>query len=339
MDPHLLLPVSDASHASEARRVVTTLAVSLGFDAADAARLGLVVTEAATNIVKHAGRGRLLARALSEAADQPGIELLALDQGPGMADVERCRRDGYSTAGSPGTGLGAIARLSSSFEIYAAPGAGTALLIRILPRGAKLPGDTRPLRVGGVRVPAPGETECGDDWSFAPAGSRALLMVVDGLGHGPDAALAAAAAVRVFRSSLELPAGRIVEAAQRVLVSTRGAAVSVAELALEQQQVHYSAIGNISGAIVWPGGSRNLVGQNGTAGGPFRQARTFSYPWHPGGALVMYSDGLTHQVSLERYPGLLARHPSLIAGVLYRDFNRGRDDATIVVAQEPKAAP
>ena len=47
----------------------------------------------------------------------------------------------------------------------------------------------------------------------------------------------------------------------------------------------------------------------------------------------MHSDGLTTHWTLERLPGLAARHPSLIAGVLYRDFKRGRDDVTVVVAR------
>ena len=75
-----------------------------------------------------------------------------------------------------------------------------------------------------------------------------------------------------------------------------------------------------------------MVSYNGTVGHEVRKIREFTYLWPKGGLLVMHSDGLGTQWRLDRYPGLIARHPSLIAGVLYRDFNRGRDDVTVLVA-------
>src|SRR5262249_24217089 len=108
------LHIREASAVAEGRRAVTGLARTIGFDDGDIGRVGLVVTEAATNLVNHTPQGQLLARAF----DRDGvavIEVLALDQGPGMANVSESLRDGYSTAGSPGTGLGAIKRLSDEF--------------------------------------------------------------------------------------------------------------------------------------------------------------------------------------------------------------------------------
>lgn len=338
MEFHRALPVADASQVSEARRAATALAVQLGFDSADAGRVSVVVTEAASNIVKHATRGMLLLRPLRELYDQPGIELLALDHGPGMADVEACRRDGFSTAGSPGTGLGAMARMSSSLDVYSTPGSGTALLIRVLPRGAQPLRDVSPVRIGAVRTAAPGETACGDDWDVAVAGGRALLMLADGLGHGELAAVAAREAVRGFRANLTLPPQGILDAVHGVLVPTRGAAVSVAGLDVERGQVDYAGIGNVAGLIAGPAGSRSMVGQNGTVGGEFRRARTSSYPWAAAAVVILYSDGLNSQLGVQRYPGLLARDPALVAGVLYRDFLRGRDDATILVARRAEPA-
>jgi anti-sigma regulatory factor (Ser/Thr protein kinase) len=333
-DPHAALLIGDGSGVGEARRAATALASSIGFDDSDTGRVGLVVTEAATNIVKHARSGQLLMRPLRDAADRVGIELLALDRGPGIADVERSKRDGYSTAGSPGNGLGAIARLASLLDIYSLLGSGTALLIRVLQRGA-VPATSRgPLVIGAVRVAAPGETESGDDWAFFADDRRAVMMVVDGLGHGPHAAKAAHEAVRVFEANHSQSAERILQLTHAALLPTRGAAVAVAEVDLAARQLQYAALGNISAAIVWAGGSRNMIGQNGTAGGEFRRIRPITYPWTSGGAIVMHSDGLASHLNLQAYPGLIGRHPSLVAGVLYRDFTRGRDDATVVVARE-----
>ncbi len=331
---HLAIHVDDSSGPGAARRVATLLAQRAGFEEADAGRVGLVVTEAASNIVKHARSGQVLLRPLSEASDLVGVEVLALDRGPGMADVARSMRDGYSTAGSPGNGLGAMGRTAALLEVYSAPGAGTALLMHVLQRRA-VPSTSRwPVVIGAVRVAAPGEDECGDDWCFSVDDRRAVLMVVDGLGHGAGAARAAGEAVRIFDSQHHLAAEAILQAAHGALRSTRGAAVSVAEVDLVARQVHYAALGNVAAAMVWPAGSRNLVGQNGTAGGEFRRIRPFTYPWMSGASLVMHTDGLDTHVNLGGYPGLLGRHPSLVAGVLYRDFRRGRDDATVVVARQ-----
>src|SRR5262245_38968592 len=119
------LAVPESSQVGEARRAAVALADGLGFGEADAGKVALVVTEAASNLVKHGGGGELLLGVL-ERDGVAGIEVLALDRGPGMADLGRCLRDGYSTAGTRGTGLGAIARLSSGFEVHSADRRGTA---------------------------------------------------------------------------------------------------------------------------------------------------------------------------------------------------------------------
>jgi anti-sigma regulatory factor (Ser/Thr protein kinase) len=306
-------------------------------DAADTGRAGLVATESATNIVKHAGRGQLLVRPLRETTGGAGVELLALDRGPGMADVGVCMRDGFSTAGSPGTGLGAISRVASSLDVYSAPGAGTALLIRVLPRGAALQSEGS-LEVGAVRVAAPGEVECGDDWRFVQTEHRAVLMVADGLGHGRIAAQASSAALDVLESHSHLSATALLTTAHGALRSTRGAAVSVAELDLTANELRYAGLGNVAASIQSTAGSQSLVGQNGTAGGEPRRIRLFTYAWPRGASLLMHTDGLTSHTSVRAYPGLLNHDPTLVAGVLYRDFTRGRDDATVVVLRQAAEA-
>src|SRR5262249_13366746 len=128
-----------------------------------------------------------------------GLEILALDRGPGMADVGRCLRDGFSTAGTPGGGLGAMSRLSSMFDIYSQPGAGTAVLCRLWAAAGVPAGRGPRFQVGAVSVPKSGETVCGDAWWAEPDGPRVRVLVADGLGHGVEAARAAQEAVRVFQ--------------------------------------------------------------------------------------------------------------------------------------------
>jgi hypothetical protein len=99
-------------------------------------------------------------------------------------------RDGYSTAGSPGTGLGALSRLSAEFQLVSHVGKGTALRF-VVPARPPEPQARSALALGAVCVPKPGEVACGDGWLLSRHGAAHTLLVVDGLGHGADAAAAA----------------------------------------------------------------------------------------------------------------------------------------------------
>jgi len=326
------LHVRESSAVAEARREVTDLARAVGFDASGIGRVALVATEAATNLVKHTPQGQLLARAF----DRDGvavIEILALDQGPGIANIGESLRDGYSTAGSPGTGLGAIKRLSDEFDIYSIPGKGVALLAQLWSRRPPSGNRPAPLEVGAVCLPKPGEEACGDAWAVEWRGDHCVILVADGLGHGADAAAAAMAAVNALRTHPQLAPAALIEFAHGALRSTRGAALAVADLDLARE-VRYAGIGNIAGVLHAPDDARHMVSHSGIVGHEARKIQEFVYPWSPDSLLVIHSDGLATHWNLGQYPGLVGRRPSLIAGVLYRDFARGRDDVTVVVAKK-----
>ena len=331
------LPIRDPGDVGEARRVAVALARALGFDEAGQGKVALVATEAGTNVVKHAGSGELLVGACGS-EQEPGVELLALDRGPGMADVFRSMQDGHSTAGSPGTGLGAIQRLSSFLDIYSLPQRGTALLARLsaLPHARALQSAAP---IGAVCVPLRGESVCGDHFDFVWGDERVLLLVVDGLGHGRPAFEAAEQAVRVFRAHSGDPLEQLMQRMHDALRSTRGAAAAIAEVLLSRRLVRYVGVGNISAVIEFADASRSLVSHNGTLGAQARRIHAFEYPWAEGARLVMHSDGLGSRFDLSHYPGLRARDPSVIAGVLYRDYTRGRDDVTVAVLREPEPPP
>jgi anti-sigma regulatory factor (Ser/Thr protein kinase) len=330
------LPVTDPSGAGEARRRVTALAQALGFDETDAGRAALAATEAATNLAKHArGGGVVIVRPCGRGPAR-GVELLAVDRGPGIRSMNDALRDGFSTAGSPGTGLGALSRLSDEFDLFSSGELGTVLLSRVWAADPG-PADVS-FSLGGVSVAKPGELVCGDGWSSAHFGPRCLIVCADGLGHGPDAAAASSAATRVFDEYAEEGAERLLERMHAALRPTRGAAVSVADIDLETRTVRYAGVGNIAATLWAPGETRSLVSHNGIVGHEMRKVQLFEYPFPPQGLLVMHSDGITTRWQLEKYPGLALRDPAVIAAVLYRDFCRGRDDATVIVAREVKAA-
>ncbi len=329
-----IVSLEDNSQVSEARRHVRQLAATLGFDEQAAEKAALVITEASTNLLKHASGGKVIARAgevKHHTHADTFLEILALDQGPGIEDFERCLQDGFSTTGTPGNGLGAIARLSAYCEVYSQPGRGTALLARISAPAAPI---REPSHIGAVQVLKRGEDVCGDQWGIVGTDGRRMLLLADGLGHGPDAARASHAAVDALHHAPDASPGETIDNVHAALRHTRGAAVAVAEVDFERRIVTFAGLGNINGTVCAPGEPvRRMVSTNGTAGMEARHIREFTYPWPDNAVLVMHSDGLSTHWNLSDYPSLLSHDPGLIAGVLYRDFSRGTDDATIVVVK------
>ncbi|MBW3628294.1 MAG: SpoIIE family protein phosphatase [Gemmatimonadetes bacterium] len=328
----LRLPVEEVSQVGEARRQVARWTEMLGFDETCAGKVAIIVTEAAGNLAKHTTTGGELLVRVVVRGDLAGIEVLALDRGPGIRDIARALSDGYSTAGSPGTGLGAISRLADEFAIHSGPGLGTGILARLW-TGARPDHPPRSLEAGVTSVPKPGEEACGDSWAVDFRPGHGTVTVVDGLGHGPEAAEAARAAINVFQENVRATPAEIVERMHEAMRSTRGAAVAIAGIDVEAGSVRYAGIGNISGVIIAGREARSLVSHPGTVGHQMRKVQEFTYPWAGDSLLVMHSDGVTQRWDVARYPGLAARDPALIAGVLYRDFTRGRDDSTVLVTR------
>ena len=324
------MAVTDRSQVAEARRRASSLARASGLDATEVGKVAIVVTEMVSNLVKHARDGELLVRALGHRSPG-GVEAVAIDRGPGMADVSRPLRDGYSTAGTAGTGLGAIARLATAYDVYSVPGQGTALLARIAEKAPTA--TTTALETGVAWAPKTGEEVCGDGWAVREWPDHLFVLVVDGLGHGPEAAAAATVASDAFQAAgAEGPAATLA-AVHDALRPTRGAAVGIADVRPREHVVRFAGLGNIAGGVYAPTGTRSFVSMNGIAGHVAPKLQEFSYPWADGAALILHSDGLESRWSLAPYPGLLARHPSVAAAVLCRDFRRRRDDVTVLVAR------
>jgi anti-sigma regulatory factor (Ser/Thr protein kinase) len=329
--------ITEVSQVGEARRIATARAIQLGFSESERGKVALVVTEAANNLVRHAGGGLLLLRSLRR-DDVWGLEVMTLDKGPGMRNVAQCLQDGYSTAGTAGNGLGAIARLSCRFDLYSTPGSGTALLAQLWSQPVR---DLRPaeVEIGAVCVPLAGEPVCGDAWAVHQRSGRTRIMLVDGLGHGLPAADAARAALQSFEKDGDRGPQTIVQQTHLALQGTRGAVVAVAEIHPERGQLRFAGVGNIAGSLITVADSHGLVSYNGTVGHQVRKIQEFEYPWSPASLLVLHSDGLETKWRLALYPGLTTRDPGLIAGILYRDFSRERDDVTVLVARQAGNKP
>jgi anti-sigma regulatory factor (Ser/Thr protein kinase) len=326
----VLLAVTDLSHVGEARRRANALGVVASLTETELGTLAVIVTEAATNLARHASEGMMLLRAIDAPA---GVEILALDKGPGIRDLARAMSDGYSTAGSAGHGLGAIRRMAREFDVFSTPETGTALLARVHASERVPRDDADPGRSGVVCIPLGTERACGDAWLIERTPGRTLVLLADGLGHGHDAARAADVAVRAAQEHARYSPARIIEAAHAAMRGTRGAAVAVAEILPAEQRLAFAGIGNVSAAIAAQDGTKSLASLNGIVGHEMRTVREFNYPWADRACLIMHSDGIKTRWQLGTYPGLASHHPALVAGTLFRDFTRGRDDATVLAVR------
>lgn len=311
--------IDDASKVGEARRAAQTLA-SLDFSDVTAGKVAIVATELANNLLLHAGGGELLLQT-HRCDEHAFVELLAIDKGPGMQDVQQCLRDGFSTAGTAGQGLGAVRRLADDFDLYSQAGEGTVVMARL--------GKSSGPPFGAVSIALEGEFECGDGWHLAHDQGSLALLVVDGLGHGAFAAEAARTAISAFRDSPFSAPKDQMSRSNALMSKTRGGAAACA--VVSDGKLSYAGVGNIAGSLVSPGRSTGLVSQNGTLGMGQRRVQQFEYRVEPRTLLIMHSDGVSARWDLKHRPELMICHPAVIAGVIYRDHGRERDDSTIVV--------
>ena len=317
------LRVEDASAVAACRNAVMTMAGRMEFPAARADQLALAVTEAASNLYKHARQGSLLL-ALNRDAEEPGIELVTIDSGPGLPDVSAAMRDGHSTAGTLGIGLGAIRRLADYCDLYSVPGHGTSLAARFWP--APRPPETQ---WAGLVRPITGEVECGDAYAAVRAGDTVTAVLCDGLGHGPLAAAAAAAGVAAVLDEPAREPAALLERVHQRMSGTRGGAVAIVQIS--GQVARFAGLGNIAASVLSASRRKSMLSVPGIAGYQARTIRQFDYETPPGAAVILHSDGLSSRWEAAALPGLETKDPLLIAAVLLGEAGIHRDDAGVLV--------
>jgi anti-sigma regulatory factor (Ser/Thr protein kinase) len=318
-----VLPIDDSSQIGYARRIAQTLAERCGFDATDAGRVALIVTELASNILKHAGRGELHLRVLPGGL-QAGVEILAVDRGPGF-DPHVCMADGFSSQGTQGIGLGAIFRQAQVFDVYS-DAQGSVVLARCYSRTDKV----QDLRFGVSQHSLRDDPACGDVWGLAIAGSRISALMIDGLGHGEEAEAAGLAGAAIFHQQPFTALHTLLDDMHLAMRGTRGGAVALSQFDASEGRLRFLGIGNIGASLIDVEKSRGLTSHPGIVGLQYRKPQAYEYSQSNGQLLVLYSDGLQSRWSLGGYHGLRYRHPAIIAALLHRDFCRGRDDVTVM---------
>jgi anti-sigma regulatory factor (Ser/Thr protein kinase) len=331
------LLLDQVSSAGAARRATERLAQQIGLPPARVAEAGLAVTELATNVHLHGGGGAIALRSVRAGA-AAAVEVVAVDSGPGIVDVGIARRDGHSTAGTLGIGLGMVTRLADRVDIASTPGRGTVLVARFeADRTARptLAAEAAGPPVAGISRALSGEDVCGDAYAVRHDGSRTSLMVCDGTGHGPLAAAAAREAVRAFTDNTQpvSPPEVALRRIHRALAGSRGGAVAVAELDPDARRLRFVGIGNIAGAVVSAGEKRGLVSIGGIVGYREPPLRPFEYPLLADSVVILHSDGVSRRWGSDKLDQLLSETPLVIAATLLRDAGIHHDDACVLVGK------
>lgn len=324
--------IDDHSRIAEARRAAATLGHTMGLTQELVAQASLVISELGTNILKYAEHGEMLLNTLCSNGTAYGLDIVALDRGPGIANLDAAVLDGFSTGGSLGIGMGTMRRAAAVFDVYSIPGGGTAVLVRLLEKKVAAPAIDA-FTLGSRMTPIRNEIVSGDSWSCLQFDQSMAVTVVDGLGHGPKAAEAAHAAVDAFQRSMRQGPAQAIQMAHQSLLSTRGAVMAVAVIDAQARTLRFAGLGNISAVVYAQGVAARLGSNDGTVGYGLRKARECLLDWSPHSTLILNTDGLSSRWNLTKHPGLLACHPVLIAAVLHRDFSRNTDDATVVVVR------
>jgi anti-sigma regulatory factor (Ser/Thr protein kinase) len=339
-EAHKQFLLADRSFLNIIRRDISKIAETVGFSEAEIGRVNIVVTEMATNLLKHAAGngGELLVKPIYQQNGKTcGLELLSLDSGPGMSDPMRMMEDGVSTFGSMGQGLGAIKRQSDIFDIFSKRGLGTVILSRVYRKG-KAPKTAARLEqkfeIGSVSVPKAGEQLSGDGFGLRPTYKGAYLCVLDGLGHGEHAHLATQTALKSFQQQPKTSPSEILRGIHADIKRTRGAVGAIAHWNAEENIFFFCGIGNISGRLLTHDKSKNLLSYNGTLGMSMPNTiNDQSLTWEQGNILILHSDGLKNRWDFLKYPELMRHDPTLIAAVLYNEHTRTTDDTLVVVVR------
>ncbi|TXK40539.1 ATP-binding SpoIIE family protein phosphatase [Nonomuraea sp. C10] len=314
----------EPSSVGAVRRLAIDLAKTAGFGDERVGQVAVAVTEAVSNLVKHAVQGVALVRPCPGAPEV--VELITLDRGPGMPDVARALRDGYSTSGTLGIGLGAITRMASSYDVHSLPGRGTLLAVQFAAKGTIEP----PPASGFVR-PIGEEVISGDAFAVSSGEQALTVLVFDGLGHGPAAAHASRKAVELFLEGPDDEPLAILRRLHDGLAHTRGGAAAVARVT--SARVSYAGLGNISGWIAHADDRQGMVSVPGITGHQRRRLRQYEYDLDEHATVVLHSDGLTDRWSPATMPGLFSRSPAVIAAGLLREAGSRRDDACVVIVR------
>jgi anti-sigma regulatory factor (Ser/Thr protein kinase) len=320
------------------RSKLSAIAQRLGIPDWKKENMLLVASELVSNNVKHAG-----GRGMFQVWQQPGpvLDILALDFGPGIANLDQAEEDGYSTANTLGKGLGSIRRLSDELLIYTQQEnssrvrkwSGTVFLARFFPGDNKNVGDENILpgfKVGLFTRSLSDLRYNGDRIYVQQDGNRLRWLHLDGLGHGESAQEATAnLASQLARGS---DPDVILKAVNQQLSGSRGAVAIIGEIDLSQNKMQLVGVGDMHAHLYDKEQVSGIPFAPGILGREHRTPSVFHADFGKKSVVVSASDGIRRNWDTANFTGLFNQHPQLIAYTLGNIMGRISDDQSICVS-------
>lgn len=332
---HTRFIASDRSYYAIIKKDAHSMAVSAGFDSKRIAEMDIVIAEMTSNLYKYANDGELLIGHFHNQQEEY-LEIICIDNGPGVSEPGRMLSDGFSTTNTLGHGLGSIKRLSDNFDIYSQKGWGTIVLSRIYKESPKRK-DRKAITLNAVVIAKPGEAVSGDGCYLKNSDNLLKFIVADGLGHGHEANLAVNEAINSFKICPYDSPCDIIRYLHQDVRKTRGLVATIGVIDIEKSLIKIAGVGNISARLSGPVSSKAHLAYNGIIGHNIPntmndQLLSFS----EFNQLILCSDGMRSRWDLSKIMGINRCDPSIQAAAIYKDFGRQTDDMSAVIIKIPK---
>jgi len=331
---HTRFVASDRSYYSIIKKEAHNIAVAAGFESKRIAEMDIVIAEMTSNLYKYANDGELLIGHFT--GQEEYIEIICIDNGPGIGETSRMLADGFSTTNTLGHGLGSIKRLSDNFDIYSQKGWGTIVLSRIYKVAPKKK-DSKGITLNAVVIAKPGETVSGDGCYLKSSGNVLKFIVADGLGHGREANVAVNEAVTSFKVCPYDSPCEIIRYLHEDVRKTRGLVATIGVIDIEKGLIRIAGVGNISAKLIGPVLSKSHLAYNGIIGHNIPNTmndQLLSFSEY--NQLILCSDGMRSRWDLSKTIGISRCDPSIQAAAIYKDFGRQTDDMSAVIIKIPK---
>lgn len=326
--------IEDRSYVAFIRREIHLKAVAAKFSETDTGKIDIIVAELTSNLIKHVGSGEILFRFTLDENGPPIFEILCIDSGNGIDDTSRVMVDGVSTSRTLGQGLGSLDRQSTVFQIFSIPKWGTVLYSRVGGEKRDAPKTSSQLEVKALCVPKATEEVCGDGYLVITTKTHIKIFFGDGLGHGPHAKEAVDTAARIFASCEDNEPVDIIRAMHENVRRTRGLVGVVAVFDRINPQWSLCGVGNIVTRMYSGIAYDSYMSYNGTIGLNIAKSMKSSViAAERNQHLIACSDGILARWDMTKYASIFKFDSNILAGAVYKDFNRGNDDASILIAK------
>lgn len=335
LNPFKSYKIEDRSFVFYIKREIRLEVSKARFSEQQRANIDVVVSEITSNLVKHAGNGELLYRIRTQPnASSDALDIISIDNGPGMADPVKMMQDGVSTTGTLGQGLGAINRLSNKTQIFSIQKWGTVLYSSVGCETQSHVHKTTDIDVRAITINKPREIVCGDGYRFRKTESGAIVFFGDGLGHGTQAKEAIDRAGDFFMRTEEHEPVNILRQMHERIKNTRGLVGVVADFNANDHEWNIAGVGNISVRLYTGSQYHSYMSYNGSVGLAMpKSMKASTYVADRNQRLIMCSDGIHSRWELSRYPSILRQDDLVAASAIYKDYCRGNDDASVVIAK------